>query len=491
MTSGTMAPYARVIHAPAPRQTSDQVPGSSVGKAPASGAVPYSTVPQPGAQWAFLATPADIAVYGGAAGAGKSFALLMEPLRKMHVPGFGAVIFRRTYPQITNEGGLWDTSNEMYVHCGASARQSTLEWVFPGGNRIKFAHMQYEKDRYEWDGAQIPLIGFDQLEHFTWRQFFYMLSRNRSMCGVIPYVRATCNPDPDHWLRDFMRWWIHDDTGLPITGRSGVIRWFVIVNGHTYWADSAEELILSHGDMTRPKSFTFVPGNVRDNKILLDQNPEYLPNLEALPKVDRARLLHGNWNVRETAGTFFQGSWFEVVDVAPPLVAEVRYWDRAATAAEDAAASRASWTAGVRMGVDARGMFHVTHVERFQGSPLDVETKIKNVASQDGVAVQVILEQDPGQAGKAEAQLQVRNLAGYNATVNAVHESKGTRAKPLSAQAEAGNVKLLRAPWNDAYIREMENFDGSKTCASDQVDASSGAFHMLTSVKRAGTWGRK
>ena len=451
---------------------------------------PNCAVPQVGSQWKFASTSADIAVYGGAAGAGKSFSLLMEPLRKMHVPGFGAVIFRRTCPQITNEGGLWDTSGKIYGLCGASAKQSTLEWIFPNGNKIKFAHMQYEKDRTDWDGAQIPLIGFDQLEHFTWRQFFYMLSRNRSMCGVVPYIRATCNPDPDHWLRDFMRWWIYDDTGLPIMERSGVIRWFIVIDKYTYWANSMEELTDQYGPSVRPKSFTFVPGNVRDNKILLDQNPEYLPNLEALPLVDRERLLRGNWNARETAGMFFQGSWFEIVDAAPHLTEEVRYWDRAATPAEDVTSNKASWTVGVRMGVDARGVFYVTHVERFQGSPLEVESKIKNVASQDGVSVQVILEQDPGQAGKAEAQLQVRNLAGYNATVNPVHESKGTRAKPFSAQAEAGNAKLVRASWNDAYVREMENFDGSTKCVSDQVDASSGGFFVLTNAKRAGVWGK-
>ena len=157
--------------------------------------------PQSGPQEDFLATSADIAVYGGSAGAGKSFDLLLEPTRHIHIGDFNAVIFRRTYPQITNPGGLWDTSSEIYPSCGGVPKLSMLNWTFPSGAKIKFAHMQYEQDRYEWDGAQIPFIGFDQLEHFTWRQFFYMLSRNRSLCGVNPYVRATCNPDPDHWLR--------------------------------------------------------------------------------------------------------------------------------------------------------------------------------------------------------------------------------------------------------------------------------------------------
>jgi len=450
--------------------------------------------PQEGPQEDFLATPADIAVYGGSAGAGKSFALLLEPVRHIHISDFNAVIFRRTYPQITNPGGLWDTSNEIYPvkpSCEGVPKLSMLNWTFPSGAKIKFAHMQYEQDRYEWDGAQIPFIGFDQLEHFTWRQFFYMLSRNRSLCGVNPYVRATCNPDPDHWLRSFMQWWIDEETGLPIQERSGIVRWFVVLDDEVHWADSGEELIKQFGfDMT-PKSFTFIPGRVDDNKILMNQNPEYLANLKALPKVDRERLLYGNWNIRESAGNFFRRGWFEIVDACPMLEDEIRYWDRAATEAKSGVPIKASWTAGARMGKDKRSIFYIRDMCRFQGSPLQVEDTVKNISSQDGRGVRIGIEQDPGQAGKAEAGVYARLLAGYNVTLNTVHESKGIRAKPLSAQVEAGNVKLVRGAWNEAFLREAENFDGTKSCVSDQIDAISGAFHLLTAtVKRAGTWGR-
>jgi len=349
--------------------------------------------------------------------------------------------------------------------------------------------MQHEQDRTEWDGAQVPLFGFDQLEHFTRKQFFYMLSRNRTTCGVNPYIRATCNPDPDHWLRDFMRWWIDDDSGLPIIERGGIIRWFIVVDENVHWADSPEDLTDSVGADVRPKSFTFIPGKVHDNKILLAKDPNYLANLEALSWVDRQRLLYGNWNARETAGSIFRREWFNVVGASPALVDTVRYWDRAATDAQNAS-KRSSWTAGVKMGLDGHGQYFVLDVVRFHGSPLDVENRIKNVASQDGRDTRVGIEQDPGQAGKAEALVHVRNLAGNNVLTNTVRESKGTRAKPLSAQVEAGNVQVVRGSWNDAYLREMENFDASDRCVADQVDASSGAFLLLTSVKRAGTWGR-
>jgi len=357
--------------------------------------------------------------------------------------------------------------------------------------------MQFEQDRFEWDGAEIPFIGFDQLEHFSWKQFFYMLSRNRSLCGVTPYIRATCNPDPDHWLRAFIDWWI-DDSGHAIQKRSGVIRWFIILNDIVYWANSADELIKKYGKEAGPKSFTFIPSTVYDNKILLEKDPGYLRNLKALPMVDRERLLGCNWDVRESAGMFFRRIWFEIVEAAPALVDEIRYWDRAGTGTLPGQEAKASWTAGLRMGKDARGVYYIVDVNRFQGSPLKVEDGIKNVASQDGKRIRVGLEQDPGSAGKAEVQVHVRNLAGYDVTVNTVRESKakragvgvGVRAKSLSAQAEAGNVKLVRGRWNEAFLKEVENFDGTEKCVSDQTDACSGAFHLLTSAKRAGTWGR-
>lgn len=459
--------------------------------------------PQQGPQDQFVKTGTDIAIFGGAAGGGKTWALLLEPLRNVHVPGFGAVIFRREFTQIRAEGGPWDMASDIYRDWLGVPRENYLDWRFPSGARIRFAHMQHENDRFSWDGSQIPLICFDQLESFTWKQFTYMLSRNRSMCGVAPYIRATCNPDPDHFLRSFLKWWIDDDTGFAIMERSGAIRWFVNINNEVHWADTAEELKAQFGEDCDPKSCTFVPSSVYDNKILLDMNPGYVANLKALPLIDRERLLMGNWNVRETAGMFFQRSWFEIVEAAPSDAERIRYWDRAATDAT-VAKGKGSYTAGVRMSKKrSTGVFYIEHVERFQKSSLGVRETIKNVATQDGAAVRIGIEQDPAQAGKAEAQDQVRNLAGFNVTINVVRESKarragvgidlnhtgGLRARSLSAQAEAGNVKLVRGTWNDAYLNELQNFDGSANCVSDQVDASSGAFHLLTNVRRAGVWG--
>ena len=110
---------------------------------------------------------------------------------------------------IRAEGGLWDASKSIYSLIDAAyPRDSRLEWVFPSNVKLKFSHLEYEKNIYDWQGSEIPFIGFDELTHFTSSMFFYLLSRNRSTCGVKPYIRATCNPDPDSWVADLIAWWI-------------------------------------------------------------------------------------------------------------------------------------------------------------------------------------------------------------------------------------------------------------------------------------------
>jgi len=451
--------------------------------------------PQPGPQMQFLTTKADIAVFGGSAGSGKTFALLMEATRHVAVPNFTAVIFRREYPDITNPGGLWDESYRIFPLKGGRPRQTDLVWKFPKGSKIKFAHMQREEDRFSWRGAQVAMLGFDQLETFSYDQFSYMLSRNRSTCGVRPYIRATCNPDPDHFLRDMLRWWIDDESGYPIKERGGIVRWFVMRGRDMEWGSSREELVDRFGPTTRPKSFTFIPATVYDNKKLLEADPDYLANLEALLPVERARLLEGNWNIRETAGEFFHRSWITngggILEFAPKLKRVIRYWDRAATAMKNGQPVKgASATAGAKMGETMNGSWVILDMETFQKGPIDVDQEILDIGLQDGATVEVILEQDPAQAGKKEAMELARTLGrhGLSVSLNPVREDKGLRFKPFARQCKAGNVAAVRGPYLESLFRALENFDGSSR-KSDEADAISGGFLMLGGgLLRAGTW---
>ena len=158
--------------------------------------------PQKGPQEMFLSTSADICIYGGAAGGGKTYGLLLDPLRHKNTKKYTAVFFRKNSIQIHAEGGLLDESKSMYASIkGASLKTSPRpRWNFKDGGSISFAHIERDDDLPKWQGSQITAIMFDELTHFSERQFFYMLSRNRTVCGVKPYVRATCNPDADSWV---------------------------------------------------------------------------------------------------------------------------------------------------------------------------------------------------------------------------------------------------------------------------------------------------
>ena len=448
-----------------------------------------SLKPQEGPQRQFLETTADIAIYGGAAGGGKSFALLLEPLRHYDNHKFTGVIFRRNTVQVRNPGGLWDESFAMYHQLNAHPREAVLEWVFPSGAQMKFSHLEYDRSVYDWQGSQIPFIGFDELTHFTEKQFFYMMSRNRSTSGIPGYIRATCNPDVDSWVRKLIDWYIGED-GYPIKERGGVVRWFIRVDDNLVWADTKEELIEEHGPQQIPKSFTFIPSSVHDNKILMEKDPSYLSNLMALSRVERLRLLGGNWNVRPTAGMYFQKEWFPIVDYLPAgWIKCIRYWDKAATKPNENN-KNPDWTRGAKMYWYPDGTCVLADMASMRDTPLQVEKLVKAVASQDGPEVKIFVEQDPGSAGVADADNYVRLLAGYDVRVAKPAVDKVTRALPVSAQCERFNIKLLRGLWNESFLSEAENFppDSGNSVKKktdedmghdDQIDAFSGAYNEL------------
>jgi hypothetical protein len=269
--------------------------------------------PQPGAQERFLSSSADIVIYGGAAGGGKSYALLLEPLRHANNPDFGALVLRRTTPEITNVGGLWGESEKIYPLVGADPRLGSLSWEFPSGAKVKFDHLEWEKSKHKYQGSQIALICFDEMTHFTEGQFWYMVSRNRSTCGVRPYIRCTCNPDASSFVRNLIDWWIDRDTGYPIKERSGVVRYFVRYGGELQWGSDGAALQAKYG--TEPKSLTFIPATLDDNPALTQADPGYLANLQALPFVDRERLLGGNWNVVDAGGAEWPAELFQNIYV--------------------------------------------------------------------------------------------------------------------------------------------------------------------------------
>lgn len=453
--------------------------------------------PQKGPQEMFLATPADICIYGGAAGGGKTFGLLLEPLRHKNNKDFNAVIFRREYTQITAPGGLWDSARKVYRYVKGAYPLKTpkLHWNFSSGASVNFAHLGDDGDCETWQGSQITMIGFDELTHFSEYQFFYMMSRNRTDSGVVPYIRATCNPDADSWVAEFIKWWINQDTGYPIPERSGKIRWMVRLNEVIHWFNTRQEAVdaaMENGmgkeeAETMPKSVTFIASTLQDNQILMKNDPSYLANLLALALVERERLLKGNWKIKAAAGLMFKRTKVNMLENLPTdVILWARGWDLAATSEDED--GEPAYTAGVLIGKRKNGRYIVADVINKRLDSAEVRELIKMTCISDRAKygrVTTRLPQDPGQAGKAQAQSFLKFLAGFIVKILAESGDKVTRAEPFSAQwlglegMEKGNVDVLIAPWNEEYFNQMENFPQSKF--KDMVDASSSAFSEVES----------
>jgi predicted phage terminase large subunit-like protein len=394
------------------------------------------------------------------------------------------VIFRRNYNQITAEGGLWDASNKIFGQVpDAHPRKSPkLHWRFDGGSKLSFAHIERDEDLKSWQGTEIPYIGLDELTHFTKHQFLYMLSRNRTTCGVRPYVRATCNPDSDSWVAEFISWWIDADTGYAIPERSGQIRWMVVLNDIIHWGNSPEELAEKYEvSVDDCKSVTFIASRLEDNKILMDSDPGYLANLKAMTEVDMERLLRGNWKIKAASGSFFKRSQIGEIlpEVPKDLVAVCRGWDLAAT--DKGENDEAAFTSGVLMGKRENGRYVIIDVINRQLKAGDVRSTVLVTAKLDHAKhswCRQRLPQDPGQAGKDQKGSYMEMLAGFDVHMIPESGDKATRAEPMAAQWQHGMFDLVVGEWNEEYLNQLESFPDSKW--KDMVDASSSAFNEIT-----------
>ena len=280
-------------------------------------------LPQPGFQYKFLSSPADIVIGGGSAGGGKTYALLIEAARHRWHPDFAAMVFRRQFTEIKNPGGLWDEAKKLYgATVGGRPVGNPLTWHFPSplprsvqGARVVFSHLQHEKDVTAHHGGQYASILFDELYTFLESQFWYLLSRNRTDTGIKPTVRCTTNPETSGFVKDLVQWYLYPDdhpdptkAGYPIPERDGVIRYLARDAGLTFWGNTPAEVIRQVPHLFirddgiavqhKIKSFTFIQGGVYGNKELLKKNPGYVANLMAQSPEDRDRLLHGCWKYR-------------------------------------------------------------------------------------------------------------------------------------------------------------------------------------------------
>ncbi len=379
----------------------------------------------------FLVSGEREVFYGGAAGGGKSEALLMAALQFVEESGYSALILRRTYPELTQEDGLIDRAHAWLGDSEAVWSESKKQWRFPSGATLQFGHMEYEKDKFRYQGSAYHFIGFDELTQFTETQYRFMFRSLRK--------------NEDDWIPLRMR-----STGNPGgPGHDWVRRRFIM------------------GDKA------FISSSWKENPYL--DRGEYEHALNQLDWITRRRLKHGDWDVTPQGG-LFRRTWFRIHDNPPKIFRKVRFWDLAATPKGDG--KDPDFTVGLLLGLDHDREVWVLDVKRLRGSPLEIERLILQTAQLDGIETAIRIEQEGGASGKTVIDYYTRALAGYNFRGARVATDKVERAKPVSAYAEAGKVHVLNRPWAEKFLEELEAFP-SEGFHDDQVDALSGAFNSL------------
>lgn len=382
-------------------------------------------------QWAFMLLDNQEALYGGAAGGGKSDALLMAALQYAEVPGYAALLLRRTYADLERPGSLIPRSIEWLKD--TDAHWNGRRWTFPSGAVLDFGYLDNEVDKYNYQSAEYQFIGFDELTQFLEPWYRYLFSRTRrlkSMTEVPIRMRGATNPG------GVGAEWVHQRFIVegPQNGR------------------------------------VFIPARLEDNPHI-DQD-EYDRSLQALDEITRLQLRYGDWGVK-APGAFFARQWFEVVEDPPPGLRWIRMWDIAATKRQSSA-----YTAGVKMARGQHGEFFIGDIRRMKGNPGEVDQFIRQTATLDGRGVEVWAEQEPGSGGVNTIwKLQREVLVGYSVRPYLPRLDKLARARPFSSAARSGAIKLIRGNWINAFLDEAEAFpNGFK----DQIDACSASHATLS-----------
>lgn len=394
--------------------------------------IPHTPTPK---QKQFLELTCREAFYGGSAGGGKSDALLMAALQYVDVPGYAAILFRRTFADLALPGALMDRCEGWLAGSDAHWNDTEHTWTFPSGATLTFGYLETERHKHRYQSAEFQMVGFDELTQFSESQYLYLFSRLRRLQGVEIPLRMRAASNPGGMGHDWVKTRFIDDPCR-----------------------------------------VFVPARLEDNPYL-DQ-AAYRESLMELDPVTREQLLAGNWMVRPE-GTLFKRHWFEIVDVLPAALERVvRYWDKAGTE------GGGDYSAGVLMGRHQR-TFYVMDVVRGQWSAYQRRQVMRQTTQMDAgkyYNYSVWQEQEGGSGGKESAENTIADLAGYDVHAEPVRGSKVVRANPLASQAEAGNVKILRGAWNHEYLEELCAFP-NEGVHDDMVDASSGAFAKMNQAE--------
>lgn len=466
--------------------------------------VPHSPHP---VQAEFLALEVEEAFYGGAAGGGKSDAALMAALRYVDVPNYSAAIFRRTKPDLVKPGAILDRAHKWLA--GTSAKwcgeNDGHGYRFPSGAFLHFGYATNFSelvDRYQ--GPEFQHIGVDELTQWEEKSYRYLFSRLRRLKDAqVPIcMRGYGNPGGrgHKWVKErFVEHARHargtrakDD----IKARKG---------GHEMPAPrlytsppSPEALEVAALLNRRPQGAVFVPAFAQDNAAL--DVAQYRAQLVQLTVAEREMLEHGNWDA-DTGSGLFKAEYFQYADAPPPGLRWIRYWDLAATKQRPDFKNDPDWTAGAKMALEyipltpeesalpakqreevkrLKYRVWIADMRHFREDPGETEQRVAATTKQDGFGVVVIFEQEPGASGKTTVHNYKTGVC-FGFAVEGYPKTGPKEAywKPLSAQASAKNVTLIRGPWNQAFVDELTAL-GTPGVHDDQADAAGTGLAILS-----------